>query len=638
MPDEESGVEHLKDELYSRKREAMPMQDVRAKLTHEEVDTPKQWDGGFKQPARAQPFDHPQGKPHMAFATKFLIGSGVFFVIAAAGAAFFFFTGGNYISAQNIELSVVAPSLVDGGTAANLQFIITNRNSAELQLADLVIDYPQGTRDPKSPTKELSHERLSIGTIASGRQIKLTSAAVFYGGEGSTQTVRASLEYSVAGSNAVFSKEGEAAITLGSSPVSVRVEAPQEAIAGQPFTITVTAQSNAQAPVQDVVVQGQYPFGFSVQFTTPRADAGNTIWRLGTMAPGTTQVIVVRGVIDGQDGDERVFRFLAGTNKDKTASTISVPFLSVPSSLTVRRPFITGSIAVEGKTGQKVSAAAGKTLQGSISWQNNLSLSVSDVQLKVKLSGPSLDRNSIQSGNGFYQSNDSSITWTSAQDPSLAQVPPGGSGTLNFSFSTLPPGTGGVVYQNPTVDLNLSVSAVRSGESGVPEAVASADTMQVSLASAVVLSAAALHASGPFSNSGPIPPRAESPTAYTIVWSVKNSSNTVANAVVSTVLPTYVSFVSGQSAVSYDAGSRTVKWDLGDLSAGVGYSSSARTAAFQVLLTPSASQVGQTPMLTGSAVLSGTDRFAQVQVSGSAEAPTTITTDGSQAQGVVQPK
>ncbi len=634
---EEGGVEHLKSNLYSRKRASTPVQDVRAKLTQEEIEAPKQWEGP---PPTVPRIVYQEPKPHMAFATKFLIGSGVFFVIAAAGAAYFFFTGGNYISSQNIDLQLVAPGLVNGGTAATLQYIITNRNSAELQLADLVIDYPEGTRDAKDPTKSLSHERISVGTIAPGRQVKLTSAAVFYGGEGSTQTIKASLEYSVAGSNAVFSKDSDTTVTLGSSPVSVRVEAPQEAIAGEPFTLTVTVQSNAPEAVQDVVVQGQYPFGFSAQATTPRADAGNTLWRLGTMAPGATQVISVRGVIDGQEGDERVFRFIAGTNKDKTASTVGVPFLSVPSTLTVRRPFITGSIAVEGQTGSKVSAPAGKALQGSINWQNNLSEPVSDVQLKIKLSGPSLDRNSIQSGSGFYQSNDSTITWTSAQDPSLAQVPPGGTGTLNFSFGTLPPGTGGVVYQNPTIDLTLSVSAVRSGEAGVPETVASAASTQVTLASAVVLLATAMHASGPFNNSGPIPPRAESPTAYTVQWTAKNSSNTVANASVSTVLPPYVSFVAGQSGVSYDAGSRTVKWALGDLNAGVGFSSAGRTAAFQVLLTPSGSQVGQTPALTGSAVLSGTDRFAQVQVTSTAEAPTTVLPENgsNQTQGVVQAK
>ena len=633
------GVEQLKNDLYSRKKAATPMQDVRSRLSSEEAEAPKQWQG-------TTPLNKPrlitmsETKSKISFATKFLIGSAIFFLIAALGAVYFFFSGGNFISGQNIDVQVVAPALIDGGSTATIQYIITNRNSTELQLADLVVDYPEGTRDSKDPTKGLTHERLSVGTIAPGKQIKLTSAAVFYGAEGTPQPIKATLEYSVPGSNAVFSKEGDAQVTLGSSPVSVRVEAPQEAIAGEPFSITITVQSNAQTPVQNVVVQGQYPFGFSVQNATPKADAGNTLWRLGTMMPGATQTITVRGAIDGQDGDERVFRFLAGTNADQTASSVAVPFLSVPSTLTVRRPFITGTIAINGQTGSKIAVSAGSAVQGSIVWQNNLPDPVSAVQLKLTLSGPSLDKSSIQSGSGFYQSSDSSITWASDQDPTLASVPPGGTGTLNFSFGTLPPGAGGVVYQNPTVTLNLSVSAVRAGESGVPVTINSAAAIQVTLSSAVSLVANALHFTGPYTNGGSMPPRSGSPTSYTIKWTVKNSSNAVANAGVSAVLPPYVSFISGQSGVTYDSGSRTVTWNVGDLSAGVGYSTAAKTTAFQITLTPSDSQVGDTPALTGAAALSGTDRFAQVQVNASAEPPTTqLTETGFQSgMGAVAPK
>lgn len=640
MSNDEGGVDGLKKQLYSRKGQH-EMRDVRVPLSPSEAEAPTAWQG--EPPPRAPRLvEVPSARDRMAFATKFLIGSGIFFIFAVAGAAVFFFSGGNYISPQNIDLEIVAPTLIDGGTEAALQFIITNRNSSELQLADLVVDYPEGTRDPKSPEKALTHQRISVGTIAPGRQIKLTSSAVFYGGEGTTQTIKAQLEYSVQGSNAVFTKNGETPVTIGSSPVSVRVEAPQEAIAGQPFSITVTVQSNGTESVQDVMVQAQYPFGWSTVSATPRADAGSTIWRLGTMAPGTTQVITVTGTIDGQDGDERVFRFLAGSNKDATAGKIEVPFLSVPATLTVHRPFITGTISVEGKTGSKISAPSGGTLQGVITWQNNLSESVSDVQVQLKLSGPVLDRSSISAGSGFYQSGDSTITWTSAQDPSLANVPPGGTGTLQFNFGTLAPGAGGVVYTNPTVDLALTVGAVRTGQGNVPTQVTSAAQTQVTLASAASVTATALHFTGPFQNGGPMPPRAETPTQYTIQWTVKNSSNAVANASVSTVLPPYVTFIAPQagSGIAYDTGSRTVRWTIGDLRAGEGYSTAARQAAFQVSLSPSSSQVGYAPTLTGTSALTGTDRFAQVSVSASAEAPTTRLSEAGIAAGmdIVQPR
>ncbi|MDG4869786.1 aldehyde dehydrogenase family protein, partial [Guyparkeria sp. 1SP6A2] len=49
--------------------------------------------------------------------------------------------------------------------------------------------------------------------------------------------------------------------------------------------------------------------------------------------------------------------------------------------------------------------------------------------------------------------------WTSAQDPSLAQVAPGGNGTLQFSFSTLAPGVFNVVQGRGAVGAALVADA-----------------------------------------------------------------------------------------------------------------------------------------------------------------------------------
>lgn len=640
---QEGGVEDLKKKLYSRGNQA-PMQDVRAPLLPNSPDTSPVWSDSKPSlpientsPLRAAPV----AKKGLGFAGKFFIGAVAFFVLAAGAAAYFFFGGANFVSPNNIDLQIVAPSLIDGGTAAPLQFIITNRNASELQLADLLIDYPEGTRDPSNPTKALNHERQSIGTIAPGQQLKRTANAVLYGQEGAPQVIKATLEYNLPNSNAIFTKEANVTITIGSSPVSVNVAMPQSVTSGEPFDITATVRSNSQTSLNNVVVGAQYPFGFSVSSSLPKADANNSYWRVGTMGPGETKTIVVRGSIDGQDGDQRVFRFLAGTDSDTTNTSVKTPFLSVPSTLTVARPFITGVIAVGGQTGKTVAAIAGVPVTAEVNWQNNLSTAVNNVEITVTLTGPVLDKSSVQAGTGFYQSSTNSITWTSQDDPSLLQVGPGGTGKLSFSFATLPPGTNGALYSNPTVTLSLTVKGTRAGDSGASEVVQSVASTQVSLATAVSLMATALHFTGPYTNSGPMPPRAESKTTYTVQWSVKNSSNIIANSAVSTVLPSYVDFVQGQKGVTYNAGSRTVTWSIGELKPGVGYTDAVLSTAFQISLNPSASQVTLAPQITGPSQLSGTDRFAQVQVTATTEPLTTKISGESQFVGgmdVVQPK
>ncbi len=631
LPTRKSSVERLKGRLYARQDIKQKSREERTPLSPSaHTETPVSWnveeDTGGRQgntPVSKSSLFH-ERSARVSLATKFLIGSGLFFFVAAGVAAYMFFGGGNIVSSRNIDLELVAPSLIDGGKEAQLQILIANHNRIGLQLVDLIIDYPDGTRDPKDTTRALSHERLSIGTIDSGQQIKKTTSAVFFGQEGTAQKVHVTLEYTITGSNAVFVKESEIEFVIGSSPVSFSVETPSEAIAGEPFDMEITVQSNAATPVEHVVVEAQYPFGFSFLGSDPKADVGGLLWRLGNMEPGTTKKITVTGVIDASEGDERVLRFLVGSDADGTNTRIRVPFLSQPVTLTVKRPFIASSIAVDGNTSKTISAPAGKTLQGTVTWQNNLSEAISDVEIALSFDGPMLDTGSVFAQNGFYQSGNKTITWTKTQDPDLARVSPEGGGTLFFSFATLSPGSGGTVFTNPTVDLQLTVRGKRQSEGSAPQSVGSAASTQVVLTSALSLTAQALHFTGSFSNTGPMPPKAESQTSYTIVWTVGNSSNAIAQATVATILPPYVEFVAAApgSGITYDKGSRTVRWALGDLPAGIGYSLPSREGAFQVVFTPSSSQVGQAPELTGGAILSGQDRFAQAPVQASATGPT----------------
>jgi hypothetical protein len=336
--------------------------------------------------------------------------------------------------------------------------------------------------------------------------------------------------------------------------------------------------------------------------------------------------------MDSSAGDERILRFLIGSDKDETNSRVQVPFIVEPVVLTVKKPFISGSISVDGKSSKNISVAGGRELSGVINWQNNLPETVYDLEFILSFDGAPLDPTSITAQNGFYQSKDKSIIWTKTDEPTLARVAPGDSGTLSFTFGTLPPGSGGVLYTNPAVNLSLAIRGTRQGEGDVPQNVFSAASTQVTIASDITLEAGASHFSGLFSNSGPMPPRVDQETSYTITWTVRNSSNAVANAAVAAVLPPYIEFISAvpNSGVSYDQTSRTVRWSLGDVAAGAGYSQSARTASFQVVLTPSLSQVGAAPTLTGSAVLTGQDRFAQIPIEARASAPTIELTGDSQ--------
>jgi len=74
-------------------------------------------------------------------------------------------------------------------------------------------------------------------------------------------------------------------------------------------------------------------------------------------------------------------------------------------------------------------------------------------------------------------------------------------------------------------------------------------------------------------------------------------------------------------SITYNAATREVSWAVGDMPAGT----TGKQGAFQVSLLPSASQRGTSPILVFPQTITGTDRFLQKQVTGSAPDLTTKT-------------
>ena len=63
------------------------------------------------------------------------------------------------------------------------------------------------------------------------------------------------------------------------------------------------------------------------------------------------------------------------------------------------------------------------------------------------------------------------------------------------------------------------------------------------------------------------------------------------------------------SSVTFDPNTGEIIWDVGDMKAGIGYTSPAKEITFQVGFIPSANQVGQTPELVTNITAEGRDKF-----------------------------
>lgn len=563
---------------------------------------------------------HARGKRHVRLAGIFFGFAVLFFVAAAGVAGYLFYYGTNTVSVNNVDIGIQGPTTIAAGDTVPLSLTITNRNPAAIDNATIEVDFPDSTRSADNLATPYPRYTENLGTIPSGQTVTRSVKAVVFGGAGQSITLPVSLSYETTGSNAVFVKKSTYALSISSTPLSVSVDTLAETVSGKPLTLTLTVRSNATVPLQNVVVEGAFPFGF--QPTDSSVPMSGSSFLLGTMQPGDTKTITLTGSLTGQDSEQRVFHFTVGTANAAGETTPAIAYMTQDATVSIAAPFIATSLSINGVSAANPVVVPGQMQNVSLSYTNTLTTSVTNATVSVQVSGTSVDYGSIRTTSGFYQSSDHTIVFSRDTDPSLANLAPGASGIGSFTFNTLPPS--GTV-ESPQVVFTISVSGTRVGQANVPEQVSASQTESVKVATQVALVAQSLHASGPFPNTGPIPPHANTPTTYTIQWNAQDEGSAVAGGTVTAILPTYVTYTgqtTGSGSITYDAASRMVTWNAGDLNQG-----GSAQAAFQVSFTPSTSQQGSAPVLAGQSAFTGYDRYAGVQVTSNA-APVTTETAG----------
>ena len=559
-----------------------------------------------------------------------IIASIAFFIGAVAFFGYYFFLGAGStpVSPGNIDISISGPLQIQSGEPTELQIAVVNRNRVALELADLVITYPNGTRSPTDLATNLKDQRISLGTIEPGGRRQGTVSAIFSGKEGDRAGIKVELEYRLQNASSIFVASSDYQVRFASSPITLTIEGNSETIAGQPVQFIATLFSNATAPVKDVLLSASFPFGFTLSFADPAVKQGSNLWALGDINPGQKKVVTIRGVVNGETGDERVFRFTVGTRKTTSDTAIAAVMADYAHHLTVSNPFLGLTILLNKDVGEEGAVVGpGETVSVSIAYENHLATTITDAIIVAQLSGVAIDGSSVRSNDGFYRSSDNVVLWDKTTDPSLANLPAGARDSVSFTFQ-MPSSEQLVDVRDPKLTISVKAAGKRIAESNVPETLQATAVQTVRLASDLQLIAQGLYYSNPFGSSGPMPPKAGTETTYAIVFSLTNTTNEIQNAVVKAVLPSYVRWTGIHSPssedITFNQNDGTVIWKVGTIGANVGVAGNVpKQAAIAIGFTPSTSQIGQQPPLVRSVTLTGKEAATGKSVSRTAGDVTT---------------
>ncbi|MBI2024159.1 hypothetical protein HYT00_02115 [Candidatus Giovannonibacteria bacterium] len=586
-------LEELKKRLY-KSGESFEGRLRRPELTPHPEKLPSDWKNEIKQEKKT-----PGNK-------KFWILGVV--LAAILGGGFYYFILINSVSAKRIDTKINGPESIVGGERVTWEVVVSNNNKKALEGAQLSFEYPEGSKVLDEGVKGL-HASKIVGEIGPGKTERFVYSAFVYGFENEEKISNAILEYRPEDSRTILTKEFSSTVKITRSPVGVSFDMPQEILAGQETEIKINYVSNSESVLNNLVLQFEPPAGFSLKSANPSPEAGGKSWALKDLNPGDSGSIAIKGILSGGDLEEKSFKATVGTKNE--FGEVSLYGRGV-ASINLSKPFLEVDAKVNGQ--DAYDARPGEILQVEVSYKNNLSVPVQNAVIEGVLSGKGFDEKQIRVEEGSYRAIDKKIIWNGSSLPALSQINPGQGGKIKFQFG---------ISESPSIktssdkEFKTTINfTIRPGviPPGVPGAELNGqDSMDVRLISRMQLVRKGFYYSAVISNSGPMPPRVGKETTFTVTLSLTNSSNDLENVIVKATLPAYVNWKSKilpvGSPVTFDQNTGAITWNVGQIKAGVGYTSPAKQLIFQIGFIPSPGQIGQAPELVSGILVQGKDKF-----------------------------
>lgn len=590
---DESSIEELQKKLYQK--------------TSEITERPKEH-------FSSSPLPRPDvgwrsGEQKSFFMRNFSLFLTAFFIIAIG--ATLLIVGTTSFSESNVGFEIKSPREVSGVEVTSFEVTITNKNRVNIEEVLLAFEYPENSLPLEDLHLAGRISRVPVGTIeARGSASRIFKVRLF-GKEDDIKEAKASLTFKMRGISAQFRREAKGETKIISSPLSLTFKGPDEMQSERQGLWTITFRNISDFDFSPLRVRVEYPEGFSLVEAAPASQGEtNNVWEIPSLKVGQEKTIELTGTLMGALEEEKIFQaflefpleeseFILLTKKI-TASKITLEPLTLSFTL---------------QSSESSNVKLGEVVVVNVAYKNNLPEHLNDLILQVDVIGEAVDIKSIET-EGSFDLAQKRIRWDGNAVPTLKALSPGEEGELPFSFK---------VKDKPPVrsftDKNFQIRLVgeifsQNPPSALPaSSLTSKEELVLSLSTRLSLQIAGDYRSGPFANTGGIPPQVNKQTSYTVYWRLTNTSNEVKDLEVSAVLPSWASFTGVKKAnfeeknLSYDEEKRQMVWIIDSLPATTGIALPVYEGAFQIAISPEDSQTGSIIDILGSTEVKGIDAF-----------------------------
>lgn len=524
---------------------------------------------------------------------------------------------------RGLELEFFVPEQALIGIPFDMRVGVSNSSGNVLENVRLALSLPEGLAFVGSPVSKNLDFR-DLNNLGSGGLSQQTFKLVALNGENTFKRITAGVNYISGSLSSRFEKEVTKDVSIGGYGLVVDVAAPQKVFNGESFESEISFKNNSEIDLDNLKLKVDYPLTFTFIKSTLPPDVGNNTWVLGGLRKGSDMKFKISGNLIGPEG--ALFDLKATI--ESVFGGQSYPISSNSAAISIATSPISLKISLNGNDDYIVKT--GDELNYRLSYVNNTDVGLRDVIIKAQLNGAMFDLGTINT-NGSFRSSDGTLSWNASNVSGLSTLAPGESGSVEFrirSKSDYP--------IKRLSDKNFILKVVGTIESPtVPHFVLEGRTVgfasienkvrgRVELASLAYFRDAA---SG-ILNKGPMPPKVNQPTNFTIHWAITNYSTDLKDVEVRAFLGANVKctgIIKSSVSTIPTCNERTqeVVWLVPKVLATSGITGKPVEAIFQVEATPSSADLNRTMVIIQDTMLKSVDEFTGMELTNKDSAITT---------------
>ena len=513
-----------------------------------------------------------------------------------------------FFSTDKVDLSIKGPTVVNVGEKHELYVVVINNSDTALQDVRVAFSYPSGTEAENNP--EIRIKEGGSAKLNPGEKKTFPFTMIFTGSPGEEVRPTAKLSFRTQAVSLKFNKEAEQRIRITDLPLDVKLNFAETPSPGREFTFVVSWESKVEIPLTDIGLMLDTPDGYEFisSFPAPTSEVVH-LWDLGRITPGATGQISIKGIFTpGATGGE--FKVTVGKLDEDGARIIRV-FKEIRETI---RPAISSlliSQRVQGTFNPGITNVdPGEDFSLDIIITNTTNTVLKDVVLTAEIPAKYFEQKAIRASEDPVSRDENVWVFDGTTVLDLRTINPGAQKEFRFNAQIFEePPFNNLNDRNPQFDIKVSAASggLKLGDS----------SSLVRINGKLYLNQEIKYSNAPGGqNSGSIPPRVGQTTTYTVIWQVFTGTNGMKDVVTRAVFGPGVEFVAvlfpQDATLFWDEGSREVRWNIGDLPAGIGVKSEPREISFRISYTPRPEDVGKYATLISTTKLTGRDVFTDV--------------------------